>query len=343
MAVDAHTSTREGYLGAIAVPGVHDIGADVARGLAVPLQVGAHVHDLVLDGHGEEGLNLDLEQHGAIVRVAVILHVALVEAGVLALQIGHENDAVEVHEDGLALQRVAHAVHNAVPLVVGDGIALGDALEGGVEADAGQLAIGEDLGELGPDARITLRSLRAHNAQIGGLARLRGHIPQVGIARHHGANVVARVAAGHARKVQVAVARDESLPALLHLLREHIEEPDVVDVLGVLVVVEAVDDRFAEAARNHRRPLALLESIEHDLAQLHDIRVDRAEVVGGLAVVAARVLARRPVYDQVAAVLKVALVEQVYRVELVLGAQARVNLNPVPPFFFFFFFFLFKS
>ena len=322
LTVDSHSACSEGYLGAVAVPRVNDIGAHVAGGFAVPLEIGAGVDHLVLDGHREKRLDLDLEQNGAVVRVAVVLHVALVEAGVFALQIRHQDNTIEVHLNRLGLQTVTHAIHNSIPFVVRYRVALGDALERGVGADSWQLSIGKHLRELGPDARVTLRALRAHYAQIGGLARLRRNIAQVLVASHDRADVVARVTAGHTRKVEVSVAGNESLARLLHLLREHVEEPDVVDVFGVFVVVEAVDDGLAETARDHCRTLAFLEAIEDDFAQLHDIRVDGAELIGGFAVVGARVFAARAVDDQVAAVLEIARVEEIDRVEFVLGAQA---------------------
>ena len=286
--------------------------------------------DLVLNGHGEERLDLELQEHGAVVRVAVVLHIAFVEAGVFALQVGQEDDSIEIGELGLVLERVAFAVDDAVPAVVGYGVALGDALDGGVGGELGQLAVGKDLRKVGPDARIALRALAAGHHELGGLARLRGDVAELGVGGRHGAYVVAHVAVGDAREVEIAVARYEALLALLDFLRERVEEPDVVDVLGVLVVVEAVDDRLAEALCDDVGSLALLEAVEHDLAQLHNVRVDGAELVGGLAEVGARVGALRLADDQIAAVLEVALVGQVDRIELVLGVEAGLDVAAIP-------------
>ncbi len=107
----------KGYLGAVDVPGVEDVGADVASRLAVPLDLRAHVDDHVLERHGEERLDLELEKHGAVVRVAVVLHVALVEAGVFALQVRQQDDAVEVGDLSLVLEGVASTVDDSIPAV----------------------------------------------------------------------------------------------------------------------------------------------------------------------------------------------------------------------------------
>ena len=80
---------------------------------------------------------------------------------------------------------------------------------------------------------------------------------------------------------------------MLDFLSESVEEPDVVDVLGVFVVVETVYDGLAEALGDYVRTLAFLEAVQDDLAQVHYVAVDGAEVVGRFAVVGARVFALR--------------------------------------------------
>ena len=122
---------------------------------------------------------------------------------------------------------------------------------------------------------------------------MRRNVSQLWVGGHHSTNVVAHIAASYSREIQVSVSRYESFFALLDFLSESVEEPDVVDVLGVFVIVETVDDGLAEALGDYVRTLAFLEAVQDDLAQVHYVAVDGAEVVRRFAIVGARVFALR--------------------------------------------------
>ncbi|RNA42173.1 hypothetical protein BpHYR1_044676 [Brachionus plicatilis] len=96
---------------------------------------------------------------------------------------------------------------------------------------------------------------------MGKSAHMRGSLSEPWLPTTSSAYVVAGIAAGYSRKIQVAISGNESFSALLDFLGQNIKEPNVVYVFGVLVVVETVDDRLAEASGNYFGSLALFKAV----------------------------------------------------------------------------------
>ena len=287
LSFDPNTSNRIWNFRSIVVPCILNNRTDISSRFTIPLEIRSDIKNLIFDGNRKQRFDLDLKQHSSVVRVSVVLTMTLVQSGVFSLQIRNQHNSVEIHKNGFLLQRISNIIYDAVPTIVGDRIALSNALDGGIGADSWEAFIGKDLRKLGPNTRITLGALTTNDGQVRVFAGLRRDISKLGVRRHHGANVVTSIAVSDTREVQIAVARDETFARLLHFLSEYVKEPDVVDVLGVLVVVETVDDGLFETLRDHVRTLALLEAVQDDLTKLHDVRVHRAEEVGRFAKVRA--------------------------------------------------------